>query len=98
MPLERSHAWRNPQKQAQCMKSLIPKNDSMQYSAGIGWFKKLLWALRLAIEIISTQVIGSMVNILLGRSLEGAVDVTASSALLFYVLRRRVRAVFRKPG
>jgi hypothetical protein len=67
-------------------------------AAGIGWFKKLLWAWQLAIAIIATQLIGSMVNILLGRSLDGAVRVTASRALLFYLLRRRVRAVFRKPG
>jgi hypothetical protein len=67
-------------------------------AAGIGWFKKLLWAWRLAIAIIATQVIGGTVNILLEHSLEGAVGVTASGALLFYLLRRRVRAVFRKPG
>ena len=67
-------------------------------AAGIGWFKKFLWAWRLAVGIIATQVVGNIVNLLLGRILEGAVGITASSALLFYLFRRHVRAVFAKRG
>jgi hypothetical protein len=67
-------------------------------AAGIGWFKRLMWAWRLAIVIIATQVIGNIVNILLGRTLEGAVGITVSGALLWYLLWGRVRAVFRKPA
>jgi hypothetical protein len=67
-------------------------------AAAIGWFKKLLWAWRLAIAIIATQLVGNIINILLGRILEGAVGITASSALLFYLFRRHVRAVFAKRG
>ena len=67
-------------------------------AACIGWLKKLLWAWRLAIALIAAQVVGSIVNILLGRIPEGAIGITASGALLFYLLRKRVRAVFRKPG
>jgi hypothetical protein len=65
-------------------------------AAGIGWFRKLLWAWRLAIAIIATQVAGNIVNILVGHILEGAVGITASSALLFYLLRRRVRDCFQE--
>ncbi len=67
-------------------------------AAGIGWFKKLLWAWRLAIAIIAAQLVGNIVNILLGRILEGAIGITASSALLLYLFRKRVRAAFTKPG
>jgi hypothetical protein len=67
-------------------------------ATGIAWFKKLLGAWRLAIALIAAQVAGSIVNILIGRIPEGAIGITVSGALLFYLLRRRVRAVFRKPG
>jgi hypothetical protein len=67
-------------------------------AAGIGWLKRLRWAWQLSVAIIAAQVIGNIVNILLGRTLEGAVGITASGALLWYLLWRRVRAVFRKPA
>jgi hypothetical protein len=66
-------------------------------TAGIGWLKRLLWAWRLAIAVIATQVIGNILNILLGRTLEGAVGITVSGALLSYLFWERVRAVFRRP-
>ena len=63
-------------------------------AAGIGWFKKFLWAWRLAILLIATQVIANIGNILLGRTLEGVIGIIASGTLLFYLRWRRVRAVF----
>lgn len=65
-------------------------------AAGIGWLKRLPWAWRLSIAFITAQVIGNIVNIVLGRTLEGAVGISASGALLCYLLWGRVRAVFRK--
>jgi len=65
-------------------------------AAGIAWFKKLLWAWRLAIAIIAAQVVGSIVNILIGRILEGGIGIAASSALLFYLLRRSVSRCFHE--
>lgn len=65
-------------------------------AAGILWLKRLPWAWPISIAIIATQVIGNIVNILQGRTLEGAVGITASGALLWYLLWGRVRAVFRK--
>ena len=65
-------------------------------AAGIGWLKRRLWAWCISVAIIATQVIGNIVNILLGRTLEGAVGFTVSGALLFYLLGRRVSGTFRK--
>jgi hypothetical protein len=62
--------------------------------AGMGWFKRFLWAWRLAVAIIAIQVVGNFVNIFLGRIVEGAIAVTIAVALLFYLLRSEVKAAF----
>jgi hypothetical protein len=67
-------------------------------AAGIGWLKRLVWAWSLAIAIIAAQVIGNIANVLLGRPLEGAVGITVSGAVLWYLLWGRVRAAFKKPA
>lgn len=63
-------------------------------TAGVGWFKRFLWAWRLAVAIIVTQVLGNFVNIFMGRVVEGAIGVTIAGALLFYLRRTDVRAAF----
>ncbi len=63
-------------------------------AAGIGWFKRLLWAWRLAVAIIAAQIIGNVVKLLQGRLFEGAIGVSVAGALLFYLFRRPVRVVF----
>lgn len=62
-------------------------------AAGIGWFGRRLWAWRLAVAIIATQVIGDLFNALRGEFLKGALGVVIASALLIYLLRP-VRAAF----
>ena len=62
--------------------------------AAIGWFKRRLWAWRLAVAIIATQVLGDAVNLFLGHFLEGATGVLFAGALLFYLLRPNIRAAF----
>jgi hypothetical protein len=62
--------------------------------AGTGWLKRERWGWRLAVVIIGTQVLGDLVNIFLGRVVEGVVGVTIAGTLLFYVIRPRVRATF----
>ncbi|HEY1467702.1 MAG TPA: hypothetical protein VGF61_01565 [Candidatus Acidoferrum sp.] len=62
--------------------------------AGMGWLKRRLWEWRLAVAIIATQVLGDLVNVFLGRVVEGSMGVAIAGALLFYVLRPGVRAVF----
>jgi hypothetical protein len=64
--------------------------------AGTGWFKRRLWAWRLAVAIIATQVLGDLVNVVRGDLVRGAIGFTIAGALLFYLLRSGVRAAFAK--
>ena len=67
-------------------------------AASIGWFKRRLWGWRLAVAIIAIQVLGDLVNVFLGRVLEGGIGVTIAGALLFYLLRAKVRSVLEGDG
>ena len=62
--------------------------------AGTGWFKHRLWGWRLAVAVIATQVLGDLVNFLRGDLWRGGVGFSIASALLLYLLRPAVRAVF----
>jgi hypothetical protein len=62
--------------------------------AGIGWFKHRLWGWRLAAAVIATQVLGDLVNFFRGDYWRGGVGFSIEAALLFYLLRPAVRAVF----
>jgi hypothetical protein len=62
--------------------------------AGTGWFKHRLWGWRLAVAVIATQVLGDLVNFFKGDHLRGGVGFSIATALLFYLLRPVVRAVF----
>jgi len=62
--------------------------------AATGWFHRRLWGWRLAVAVIATQVLGDLVNFFRGDWLRGGVGFSIASALLFYLLRPTVRAVF----
>ena len=62
--------------------------------AGIGWFRRRLWGWRLVIVVISTQVLGDVVNCVRGEWLKGAIGVIIAGALLLFLLQRRIRTVF----
>ena len=62
--------------------------------AGTGWFKHRLWGWRLAVAVIATQVLGDLINFFRGDYLRGSVGFSIATALLFYLLRPVVRAVF----
>ena len=64
--------------------------------AGTGWFKRRLWGWRLAVALIATQVLGDLVNFLRGDWLRGGVGFSIATALLVYLLRPAVRAVFNR--
>ena len=64
--------------------------------AGIGWFYRRQWAWSLSVAIIATQIAGAVVNIYLGRVIEGAIGVAVAGAVLFCLLRPRVRDAFRR--
>jgi hypothetical protein len=62
--------------------------------AGTGWLKRRRWAWRLAVVIIGTQVLGDATNFFYGRIRQGVVGVTIAGALLIYMTRPYVRAIF----
>ena len=64
--------------------------------AGTGWFKHRLWGWRLAVAVIATQVLGDLVNFFRGDYWRGGFGFSIASALLFYLLRPGVRAVFNR--
>jgi hypothetical protein len=63
-------------------------------TAGIGWFQCRLWGWRLAVVIISTQVLGDVVNCLRGDWLRGGSGVIIAGALLLFLWQPRIRAAF----
>jgi hypothetical protein len=63
-------------------------------TAGIGWFRRRLWGWRLAVVIISTQVLGDVVNWVRGDWMRGATGVFIAGALLLFLLQPRIRAAF----
>jgi ABC-type branched-subunit amino acid transport system permease subunit len=63
-------------------------------TAGIGWFRRRLWGWRLAVGIISIQVLGDVVNCIRGDWLGGGTGVIIAGALLLFLLRPRTRATF----
>lgn len=64
--------------------------------AGTGWFKRRLWGWRLAVAVIATQVLGDLLNFFSGDWLRGGVGFIIATALLFYLFRPAVRAVFNE--
>lgn len=64
-------------------------------TAAVGWFNRNVWGWRLAVGIISTQVTGDLVNLVRGDFVRGGTGLAIAGALLFYLLRPKVRAAFR---
>jgi hypothetical protein len=65
-------------------------------TAGIGWFRRRLWAWRLAAAIIAIQALGDVVNCLRGDFLGGGTGLIIAGALLLFLLRSKVRATFAR--
>ncbi len=63
-------------------------------TAGIGWFRRRLWGWRIAVVIIATQVLGDIVNGVRGDLVRGGIGVIIAGALLLFLLRPKIRAVF----
>lgn len=62
--------------------------------AATGWFRYRLWAWRLTVAIVATQLLGDALNFYRGDFLAGAFGVLAASALLFYLFRPTIRSAF----
>ena len=63
-------------------------------ATAIGWFQKKRWGWRLAVCIIRIQVIGDFVNLLRGDHFGGATGVVIAGALLIYLYRPPMKALF----
>lgn len=67
--------------------------------AGMGWRHRRFWGWALALVIVATQVLANLVNAARGDFLKGCAGFLLSGALLCFLLRPKVRAVFtRKPS
>jgi hypothetical protein len=64
--------------------------------ASVGWFKRRLWGWGLGVGIISMQVAGDAINLVRGDYLRGGTGLTIAGALLFYLLRPKVRMRFHE--
>ena len=62
--------------------------------AAAGWFRRRLWAWRLAVAIIAIQVLGDVVNAFVGDALRGGIGFVIAVALLLYLRRPEVRSAF----
>ena len=63
-------------------------------ATAIGWFGRRRWGWVLAVVVIAAQVVGDLVNLLRGDVVRGGTGAVIAGALLAYLLRPRVRAVF----
>lgn len=63
-------------------------------TGGFGWFRRRMWAWRLAVFGISTQVLGDCVNLIRGDFLRGGPGLLIGAALLIYLLSARIKSNF----
>jgi hypothetical protein len=65
-------------------------------SFGLWWTSR--WGYRLAVGLITVNLIGDVANVLLGTEPRAIVGVPVAAAILFYLLSRRVRRLFSAQG
>ena len=63
--------------------------------AAVGWLRRRVWAFRLTVAIVGTQVAGDLVNLVRGDLVRGGIGVIIAGTLLFYLLRSNIRTAFR---
>ena len=66
--------------------------------AGIGWFRRRLWAWKLLIAMMAAHLIGDLINVIRGAVLEGVIGLVVVSAALVWIVRSGVRNFFDRPG
>ena len=62
--------------------------------AGVGWFRHRWWAWYLAFVMVGTQVLANLISIFVGYFFRGSAGLVIASALLLYLARPTIRAVF----
>lgn len=63
-------------------------------AAGYGWSQRSRWGWQLSVGIIAMLVLEDLISLYTGYLLEGALGVTVAGALLFFLLRPRIRSAF----
>ncbi len=66
-------------------------------AAGVGWFRGRYWGWVLAVAIVTSQVLGDLVNLLCGDFVRGSIGSAIAGALLMYLLSSKVRSFFATP-
>ena len=61
----------------------------------VGWFRRRVWAFRLTVAVIATQVAGDLVNLARGDFGRGGVGILIAGALLLYLLRSNIKTAFQ---
>ena len=64
--------------------------------AAIGWLRHRYWAWLLAVVVIAAQLVGDAINFIRGDHLRGGVGFLIAGALIVYLVRHDVRAIFVK--
>ncbi|HEV2195324.1 MAG TPA: hypothetical protein VGR55_07060 [Candidatus Acidoferrum sp.] len=64
--------------------------------AGMGWRRRRFWGWALTLVIVATQVLANLANAARGDFLRGCAGFLLSGALLYFLLRPKVRAAFTK--
>lgn len=62
--------------------------------SGVGWFRRRPWGWKLTVAILTIQALGDTTSLITGDYLRGAAGLIIAGALLFYLLRTRVRSAF----
>jgi len=66
------------------------------FAAGYGWFRHYGWAWKLAVVIISMQVLGDGANCIRGDYRRGLTGLLIAGALLVYLLSSSVKMAFTR--
>jgi hypothetical protein len=63
-------------------------------TTAVGWLRRKYWAWLLTTTVFVIQAVGDAINLLRGDYVRAGLGLIIVGALLFYVTRSRVRAVF----
>jgi hypothetical protein len=64
-------------------------------AASIGCFRQRRWGWWLAVAIFAVNGLGDAGQLLLGHFVEGGIGVAVAGLILFYLMRRKVRAEYQ---
>jgi len=63
-------------------------------ATALGWLRRRFLGWRLAVFIITAQVLGDLFNLFRGHFLEGSAGVVIAGALLLYLLQANLKSFF----